>query len=271
MANPVLYHKIVTAPGATPDRYLFILPGIFGQGRNWHTVATRLTAKRPSWSVVLVDLRMHGHSQGFLPPHTLEACARDLEVLEKHLQLPIRALAGHSFGGKVALTFAANHSTSLDQVWLLDSTPEPYEIRPAISKLVPMLRSLPMPQPSRELVARILQDNGLPQTVAQWLATNLVPTRAGFVWRVDFDALEALLTDYYNADLRPFVEKTRSRPTLHFVKASQSHVLSDAAYAFLSQQKQKGRPVFVHQLPDSGHWLHVDNPDGLLHILAQHL
>jgi pimeloyl-ACP methyl ester carboxylesterase len=29
--------------------------------------------------------------------------------------------------------------------------------------------------------------------------------------------------------------------------------------------------VIYHDLPDSGHWVHVDNPAGLLRLLSEHL
>jgi pimeloyl-ACP methyl ester carboxylesterase len=29
--------------------------------------------------------------------------------------------------------------------------------------------------------------------------------------------------------------------------------------------------VTYHELPNAGHWVHVDNPDGLLALLRQHL
>jgi esterase len=73
----VLSHTSVAAPGAHPRSWLCILHGSFGAGRNWATVVRRLVAARKDWGAVLVDLRLHGASQGFPPPHTLAACADD--------------------------------------------------------------------------------------------------------------------------------------------------------------------------------------------------
>jgi esterase len=93
----------VTAPGATPSRWMLVLHGILGSGANWRSFARRLTAADPSLGLVLVDLRMHGQSQGAPSPHTLEATARDLFRLQEALALPVSGVIGHSFGGKVAL------------------------------------------------------------------------------------------------------------------------------------------------------------------------
>ena len=32
-----------------------------------------------------------------------------------------------------------------------------------------------------------------------------------------------------------------------------------------------GAPGRLHTLPDSGHWVHVDNPDGLLELILEEL
>src|SRR5438045_3613951 len=46
---------------------MLFLHGIFGTGGNWRTIARRWVALRPTWGAVLVDLRMHGRSQGLRP------------------------------------------------------------------------------------------------------------------------------------------------------------------------------------------------------------
>ena len=73
------------------------------------------------WGVVLIDLRGHGRSELGSPPYTVDACAEDVVALNTKLALPVRALAGHSFGGKVML--AARERIRVDQTWMLDSSP----------------------------------------------------------------------------------------------------------------------------------------------------
>ena len=57
---PTLAHTRVTAAGATPERWLLVLHGIYGSGRNWGSIARRLVDARPEWGVLLVDLRLLG-------------------------------------------------------------------------------------------------------------------------------------------------------------------------------------------------------------------
>src|SRR2546428_10988967 len=121
--NLVLSHTLVTSNAHAPQRWLVILHGAFGVGQNWGTIARRLAQVRPEWGVVLADLRMHGASQGFPPPHTLEAAATDVDVLGRSLLVPFDAALGHSLGGKIALLYAARHAAALRQVWLGGATP----------------------------------------------------------------------------------------------------------------------------------------------------
>src|SRR6201999_468457 len=65
-------HRRVAPKEATPSRWLLVLHGIFGSGRNWGSIARRLVEARPEWGAVLVDLRLHGQSrEGFGAPHTM--------------------------------------------------------------------------------------------------------------------------------------------------------------------------------------------------------
>src|SRR6185295_5558136 len=75
--------------------------------------------RRPDWGVVLVDLRQHGKSEPGAPPHTIAACADDLVAVAR--EVGASALAGHSFGGKVAL--AARAELHPRQTWILDASP----------------------------------------------------------------------------------------------------------------------------------------------------
>src|SRR5262245_3630298 len=99
----------VVAPDATPARFLLFLHGILGSGANWRTFARQVVAARPEWGALLVDLRLHGESVGFPPPHTVEAAAHDIvEALPAVLPAGATAagVVGHSFGGKVGIVLA---------------------------------------------------------------------------------------------------------------------------------------------------------------------
>src|SRR5688572_18839444 len=123
MAAFVPHHAFLSARGASPQRWLFFLHGILGSGTNWRSFAQRLVDQHPIWGAVLVDLRMHGASQGAPPPHSIEAAAEDLTHLEAVLPGPARGVLGHSFGGKVALAYLSRRGEALSHAFILDSMP----------------------------------------------------------------------------------------------------------------------------------------------------
>ncbi|HEX2207108.1 MAG TPA: alpha/beta fold hydrolase, partial [Longimicrobium sp.] len=147
--QPILHQTRVVGPNATPDRWLLMLHGIYGSGRNWGTIARRLVEARPEWGVLLVDLRNHGQSQGFTGPHTLMASAGDLDRLVEHLDFHAAAVMGHSFGGKVALVYAQHHGQGLRQVWVMDSTLAVREPEGSAWRIIDSMRALPPTFPSR--------------------------------------------------------------------------------------------------------------------------
>lgn len=270
MGGGLLAHDRIAAPHATPVRWLYLLHGVYGAGRNWGTVARRLVERRPDWGAVLVDLREHGRSRGFEPPHTLAAAAADLHELTEGIRVPMRGLLGHSFGGKVALEYVRRHATGLEQVWLADSTPEERPPGGSAWQMLSILRRLPTSFPSRTAGVEALEWDGVATPIAHWMATNLESTDGEYHWRIDLDAMEALLRDFFGADLWHVVEDPPPHTEFHIVKAADSGVLSDVAWTRLREAGRHNARVFLHEVA-GGHWINAENPDALLELLARHL
>jgi esterase len=267
-----------SGPSAAPSdgrrSWLVILHGFFGAGRNWTTVARGLAAARPDWGAVLVDLPLHGASQGFPPPHTVESCAAEVRHLAGSLaasQRPagaVRALLGHSFGGKVALALLAHPPASLRQVWLIDADPSAGAPGGSAWEMLRIVRALPDAFASRGELAGSLERAGLDRRTAEWMATNLEPAEGGgYRWRLDFAALDALLRDYFTRDLWPAVEQVPPDVRLHVVTGTRSDAVPpSAAVRFETIARTTGR-VALHSV-EGGHWLNTDNPADLTALLA---
>lgn len=264
----LLQHALVTAPDATPARWMFALHGILGSGTNLRSFAKRLATAFPDWGFILPDLRMHGLSQGAPPPHTLAAAADDLVSLGEHLGLPVAGVLGHSFGGKVALAYLDRRGERLDQAWILDASPSARprgERAGATGQIVTMLRAMPQPLPSRERFLAIVAEHGHPRGIAEWLAMNLRRADDGFRLRLDLDAIGALLDDYFAVDLWRVLEEGRLARALHVVLGERSDALDEADRARLAAL---GSKVKAHVLEGAGHWVHVDAPDALFAVIA---
>jgi pimeloyl-ACP methyl ester carboxylesterase len=242
--------------------------GIFGAGSNWRSIARKLNDRRPEWGVVLVDLRQHGRSEPGEPPHTIAACAEDLRALIAALG-DVRAIAGHSFGGKVVL--ATRPRVEVDQSWVLDASPSrrpggAEDPENTVMRVLAVMERSPRTWAARDdFVAAVVAD-GHDAGLARWLAMNLVPGPAGsLVLRLDLAAVRAMLADYYATDLWPALEAPGS--DVEVVVAEHSTTVSAADRGRLAAAPPH---VHVHRVM-AGHWLHIDAPGRVVDLLAEHL
>ena len=196
-----------------PSHALLMLHGILCSGSNLRSLALRLVQSDPRLLAVLVDLRLHGRSQGFTGPHTVERCASDLSELAASLPLPVTQVLGHSFGGKVALAFHAAHP-ALERVMLLDSAPG---ARPnaygseQTNEILYLLDRLPMHFARREDFLERVAAEGQPRMIAEWLAMNLQRGTDGFDLRTDTRGIRELLADYFARYAWPVISSSRAR------------------------------------------------------------
>lgn len=260
-----LHHERIARSDASPTQWLALTHGIYGAGMNWRGIARQLVDRRRDWGVVLVDLRLHGRSTGGEPPHTIAACADDVAALCGELG-DIRALAGHSFGGKVML--AARDRVAVDQTWLLDSSPvargaAAIETTGA-AIVLDLLDRLPRVWARRDEFVAALVAAGQGAVIATWLGTNVVAAPDGtYVMRLDTAGVRALLTDYFEQDLwASAMDPTRG--ALHVVIAERSDTIDTATRARLDAAPPH---VHVHRVP-ADHWLHVEAPAAVVELFA---
>jgi pimeloyl-ACP methyl ester carboxylesterase len=187
------------------------------------------------------------------------------------LGLPLRAVVGHSFGGKVALQVAS--LTQLEHVVTLDSGPGTrVDARGSEGTMavLELLRGLKGPWATRDAFLREVEAGGQPKPLAQWLAMNLSrDERDGangpLHFRLDLGRIDALLRSYLALDLWPVVEATHAQVHLVIGGRSSVYVAEDQARARALETSTHGR-VTVDVL-DTGHWMHVDDPDGVHRVL----
>ena len=261
-------HALVQADGASPERWLVILHGIFGSGANWRMLARRLCEARPAWGACLVDLRGHGGSIGAPPPHTLDAAADDVLRLEERLGLAVEGIAGHSFGGKVALAWLARRRRRARRALLLDSSLGLRQGVPNADAVLELLRRVPQPLPSRERFVELVRAAGHSKAIADWLAMHVRRAPDGYRLRLDLDAIGALLADYAGRDLWDVALGPVGTDELDVVVGGRSDVVSPADRERFAAACAANPRVRLHELAGAGHWLHADDPDGLIAVMT---
>lgn len=269
----MLSHEIFPPLSTHPPKpqAMVFLHGILGRGNNWRTFSRAWMQHHPEWACVLVDLRMHGQSLNFEPPHTIESAAADLHRLAQHLQpeVNVSSVAGHSLGGKIALQWTKD-ADYLTQTWVLDAMPG--LVRSLLTRdvevVMRMLSNVPPHFESRDAFRKWVQSFQLSASIAQWLAMNLQRTDGGYRWSLDLEPLRSLLESYFQTDLWGLLESPPLHSHIHIVVAGRSAVFDAERRAALQDVAGKNpEHISAHTLPSAGHWLHVDDPDGLLNLM----
>lgn len=260
-----LHHERIARSDASPAHWFLLTHGIFGAGSNWRGIARKVTERRPDWGIVLVDLRQHGRSEPGTPPHTVEACAEDLRALIADLP-DVRAIGGHSFGGKVVM--ATRAIVRVAQTWVLDSSPGVRDLAADPNSAVAvleLLERLPRTWASRDAFIAAVVAGGHSLALAQWLGMNVVPGPDGsaYMLRLDTVALRAMIDDYCALDLwGSLFDPTRGE--VQMVVAEASETVSAADRARLLQAPPH---IHTHMIP-AGHWLHIEAPAAVVDLLA---
>ena len=112
-----------------------------------------------------------------------------------------------------------------------------------------------------------LLDLGFDKAIGYWMTTNLRRIDDGFEWRFQLATIEALLADYWNCDYWAFLEDQQRGPAINVLLAGQTDWWKGAT---LERFEGISR-VHVHQLPTAGHWVHIDDPEGMLAALSTSL
>ncbi len=281
--GPLLAHDVVAGSTAGDDVVVFA-HGILGSRNNWRSFARRVVQECPSYRALLVDLRNHGQSHGYAPPHTVAAAGDDILALTNHLGLRPRAVVGHSWGGKVMLDLATRLATrgttpgpGLALAVIVDAPPGIRTFgaqREEIDRVIAAIRAVPLPVSSRRALVDFLCAQGLSHAITQWMTTNLEPdphaTQGELRWKFNLDAIPEMLADFGARDLWPSLwscARSTTPPRIVFVRGGLSDRWSPEEQQRLTTAVQAGI-VADHVLPQAGHWVHTDDPEGLLALVV---
>jgi hypothetical protein len=132
------------------------------------------------------------------------------------------------------------------------------------------VRSLPDRFPSRDALVEGMAGHGYPASLASWLGMNLEREGDGLRWKLDWDAVEEMLRDYFRTDVWDVVERPPPGVEIHVVRASQSSSLDSQDVERIRAAEADGAPTHLHEVEGS-HWINADNPDDMIRLLVQNL
>lgn len=231
---------------------LLILHGLFGSSDNWQTHARKYAEH---FSVYLIDQRNHGHS-----PHSdsisYDLMASDLFELIADEGLRDVRLIGHSMGGKTIMRFAQQYGFLIDRMIVADMGIRAYP--PHHDEVFKGLFAVDVEHCStrkeaEQRLAGFISEQG----TLQFLLKNLYWKQPHqLAWRFNLEALYAERSNLMDAIPAEKIDST----TLFLLGGKSNYVLIEDYPAI----KTILPDAVFEVMPDCGHWLHAEDPEGFM-------
>lgn len=247
-------------PAGAPT--VVFLHGLFGQGKNFTTIAKAL---QPQVRSILVDLPNHGRSR-WTDEVDLVAMADEVAAtLREHAETPVH-LVGHSLGGKVAMLLALRHPDLVDRLVVVDIAPVPSHTVGQFEHLLGALATVDL----ATLGSRGDADTQLAElipnaTVRAFLLQNLHRDGDGWAWRANLTLLHAQLDRIGGF---PAVGPSTFDGPVLWVTGERSRYVTDTD----AEAVRRLFPRMVHvSVKGAGHWVHSEKPEAFTATLRHFL
>jgi len=234
--------------GEAPYTFVF-LHGLFGQGRNWTTVAKKLLPL----SSLLVDLPNHGRSE-WTDRFSYEDMADSVASFLSELDHPV-CLVGHSMGGRVAMMTALTHPESVSRLVIEDTSPTNLTMDEFLTYARAMSAIDPTGLTSRTQARGLLAQSVPDERILGFLLQNLQPDENGqWHWILNLDVLTR---DMPQIGKWPTINAQYTGPVL-WITGEESTRTSPQDIWSVKTLFPLARQLRVKS---AGHWVHDDAPD----------
>lgn len=242
VSDTVLFHREYGE-----GRPIIVLHGLFGSSDNWVTPIKLFT----NFKAYLIDQRNHG--QSFHDnSHNYDNMADDLmRWIDANKPSEVNLL-GHSMGGKTVLRFLQKYRDVAKTAIIADMGVKQYP-----AHHVEIIKGLQAVMPHQitsraEAEQRMAQFIGVP-AIRQFLLKNLYRIDEGFAWRFNLDVLAENISEVYKPTP---IELPVLTPTIFIYGGTSKYIVPD--------DYKEIKALFANAefaaMPNTGHWLHAENP-----------
>jgi pimeloyl-ACP methyl ester carboxylesterase len=241
---------------------LIILHGFLGMGDNWITMSSRLAEE---FDVIVPDLRNHGNS-----PHSadfsFEAMAGDLLQLTGDLNINSCSILGHSMGGKLAMYYALKFPERMSKLIVADISPFTLPEDPSHRILLNTMAAFDFTDVKNLREAETLLSAKIPDSRAvQMCMKNIKKALDGSLhWKLN---VPVLLEKMDNVKQVIKSDNPFNKPALFVKGALSPYFINEEWDDILKIFPQAG----FTEIPQSGHWLHVDQPEVFYNVCRSFL
>ena len=245
------------------SKILFIFHGLYGQARNWQSMAKKLTLDG-FVIVISVDLRNHGENV-FKEHHSYSLMLEDVMELFKYLNIKKTNVLGHSMGGKLAMLLSLKHPDFVNKLIVADIAPIDYQDDEG--EVINSLLNLDLNLiESRNDADKSLSLKIFDKSLRMFLLQNLKLVDKRYIWAIN---LKSIKKSMYNLKSFPISSKVKknNQETLCIYGSDSNYVTNNNLIVF---EKYFTNISFV-KINDAGHLLHVENPEAFYLALINFL
>lgn len=249
---------------------LIILHGLYGSSDNWVTIARHLS---DSFTVILPDQRNHGQSP-HSEVHDYDSMRDDLFELVSDSGIKKFFLAGHSMGGKTAISFALKWPEMLNGLLIADISPFTTEnaqnsIHSQHSTILNAVLSLDLKKvnnrkDAESLLSLKIQSEKERGLILKNLERNSENT---FAWKFNAPSLSKNLKKIMVGVERPsdFNSQITGFPII-FLKGGDSEYIPKNDYKDILKVFPAAEII---EIPGAGHWIQVDKPEEVVKYIRR--
>jgi pimeloyl-ACP methyl ester carboxylesterase len=249
---------------------LIILHGLYGSSDNWASIAGKLA---DSFTIYLPDQRNHGQSP-HSAIHDYDSMRDDIHELANDLNLNKFFLAGHSMGGKTAISFALKWPEMLNGLLIADISPFVSENtnQSAYIQHLTILKSILSVDlskiTSRAEAEAILKEMIHSEKIRGFILKNLKRGAGNsYSWKLNAQSLMNNLEKIMQGIDRPsgFSQQITGFPVI-FLKGGDSDYLPESDYKDILKVFPAAEFAVAE---NAGHWIHSDRPDEVIRNLKK--
>ena len=242
---------------------IVLLHGLFGQGKNWTSIAKALSDRA---RVIMVDLPNHGRS-GWTEHVTYpELAVAVADVLQADGEDPF-SVVGHSMGGKVAMAMALLQPRLVERLVVADVAPVRYARISGFADYVTGMRSIDLGRLRTRAEADARLQPYVPDDVVRsFLLQNLrrdPDSPTGWRWQMNLSLLGGRLSDL--GDWPALPTPPYEGPVLWVAGARSDYVLG----AYGPAMRALFPRTQLVTIKNAGHWVHSEQPEVFLAALRR--
>ncbi|MCT4601098.1 MAG: alpha/beta fold hydrolase [Marinifilaceae bacterium] len=241
---------------------VIILHGLFGCSDNWISIAKKISK---NYRVIIPDFRNHGASSN-LPSHTYNDLETDIINLISDLNIQKTSIIGHSMGGKTTMGLLYKIPKIINKAIIIDIAPKDYLLN--INKLENNKHSMFLKKcknidiVNKNTSELINELKHLDNDDIQLILKNIKRGKPN-KWKLNIDVLEDNLSEISSNNI---YLRDSSTKEVHFVKGEQSNYIKESD---INSIKKYFPNSSIHVIPNSGHKIHIDNPENLFSTINQ--